>query len=147
MNQPHIYIHPLLFGFPSHLGHHRALSRVHCAILWGLISYLFYTYQCIYIYIYIDQLQCSSSSSKMALVAKDLPASAGAEGDTGSIAGLRRSFGGANTSLLQYSCLGNPMDRGAWWATAHGVAKSQTLNNNKKEQICASFFFPLVSMS
>ena len=55
MNQPHIYIHPLLFGFPSHLGHHRALSRVHCAILWGLISYLFYTYQCIYISIAMFQ--------------------------------------------------------------------------------------------
>ena len=62
----------------------------------------------------------------MALVAKDLPASAGAEGDTASIAGLKRSFGGANTNPLQYSCLGNPMDRGAWRAAAHGVAKSQT---------------------
>ena len=35
-----------------------------------------------------------------------------------------RSSGGGNGSPLQYSCLGNPMDRGAWWATVHGVAKS-----------------------
>ena len=60
----------------------------------------------------------------MVLGAKDLPANAGAEGDTGSIAGLRRSFGGANTNPLQYSCLGNPMDRGAWWAAVHEVAKN-----------------------
>ena len=82
----------------------------------------------------------------MALVAKDLPANAGAEGDAGSIAGLRRSFGGANTNPLQYSCLGNPIDRRAWWAIAHGVAKTQTQLNNKKH-LCGSFFLPLVSMS
>ena len=41
----------------------------------------------------------------------------------GSIPGLGRSPGEGNGNLLQYSCLGNPMDRGAWWATVHGVAK------------------------
>ena len=35
-------------------------------------------------------------------------------------------YGEGNGTPLQYSCLGNPMDRGAWWATVHGVAKSQT---------------------
>ena len=49
VNQPHIDIHTLLFVFLSHLGHHGALSRVPCAVLWGRISYLFYTYQCIYV--------------------------------------------------------------------------------------------------
>ena len=51
VNQLYIYIYPLFFGFPSHLGHHRALSRVPCAIQQVLISYLFYTYyqQCIYV--------------------------------------------------------------------------------------------------
>ena len=44
----------------------------------------------------------------------------------GSIPGSGRSPGGGNGSPLQYSCLGNPMDRGAWWAAVHGVAKSQT---------------------
>ena len=44
----------------------------------------------------------------------------------GSIPDLERSPGEGNGNLLQYSCLGNPMDRGAWWATDHGVAKSWT---------------------
>ena len=47
-------------------------------------------------------------------------------GDLGSILGLGRSLGGGNGNPLQYSCLKNPMDRGAWRATVHGVAKSQT---------------------
>ena len=46
--------------------------------------------------------------------------------DTGLIPVLGRSPGTENGNLLQYSCLGNPMDRGAWQATVHGVAKSQT---------------------
>ena len=46
--------------------------------------------------------------------------------DAGLIPGLGRSPGVVNGSLLQYSCLENSMDRGAWWATVHGVAKSQT---------------------
>ena len=45
-------------------------------------------------------------------------------GDAGSIPGWGRSPGGGNGNPLQYSCLENPMDRGAWWATVHGVAKS-----------------------
>ena len=45
-------------------------------------------------------------------------------GDIGSIPGSGRSPGEGNGNPLQYSCLGNPMDRGAWWATVHGVAKS-----------------------
>ena len=46
--------------------------------------------------------------------------------DTGSISGSRRSPGGAYGNLFQYSCLENPMDRGAWQAIVHRVAKSQT---------------------
>ena len=46
--------------------------------------------------------------------------------DASSIPGLGRSPGGGHGNLLQYSCLGNPMDRGAWWATVQGVTKSQT---------------------
>ena len=45
-------------------------------------------------------------------------------GDAGSIPGSRRSPGGGNGNPLQYSCLENPMDRGAWRATVHGIAKS-----------------------
>ena len=56
---------------------------------------------------------------------KNLPASAGDVRDTGSIPGSGKYPGGGHGSFLQYPCLENPMDRGAWWATVHGVAKSQ----------------------
>ena len=46
--------------------------------------------------------------------------------DAGMIPGCRRSPGEGHGNPLQYSCLGNPMDRGAWWATVHGVTKSRT---------------------
>ena len=46
--------------------------------------------------------------------------------DTGSVPGSGRSPGGGHGNPLQYSCLENPMDRGAWSATVHGVSKSQT---------------------
>ena len=48
------------------------------------------------------------------------------EGDLGSISGLGGFAGAGNGDPLQYSCLEKPMDRGAWWATVHGVAKSRT---------------------
>ena len=56
----------------------------------------------------------------------DGKASAYHAGDLGSIPGWGRSCGEGNGNPLQSSCLENPMDRGAWWATVHGVAKSQT---------------------
>ena len=55
---------------------------------------------------------------------KNLLANAGDIRDTGSIPKLGRSPGEGNGNPIQYSCLENPMDRGAWSATAHGVAKS-----------------------
>ena len=59
-------------------------------------------------------------------VVKNPPANAGDIRDKGSIPGSRRSLGGGNGNPLQYSCLGNPMDRGAWRAPALGVTKSCT---------------------
>ena len=56
----------------------------------------------------------------------EVNASACNAGDLGSIPGSGRYPGEGNGNPLQYSCLENPMDRGAWWATVHGVAKSQT---------------------
>ena len=56
----------------------------------------------------------------------EVKASASNEGDPGSIPGLGRSPGEGNDNPLQYSCLENPMDREAWQATVHGVAKSWT---------------------
>ena len=57
---------------------------------------------------------------------KNLPANARNAREVGSIPGSGRSPGGGHGNPLQYSCLENPMDRGAWWATVHGVAKSRT---------------------
>ena len=57
---------------------------------------------------------------------KNLPASAGDAGDTSSVPGSGRSPGVRNGNPLQYSCLENSMEGGAWQATVHGVAKSQT---------------------
>ena len=55
---------------------------------------------------------------------ENLPANAD---DTGSMSGSAGSPGGGNGNPLQYSCLGNPMDRGATWATVHGVAKESDM--------------------
>ena len=60
----------------------------------------------------------------MALVVKNPPANAGDARDAGLIPGLGRSPGAGNGNPLQYSCLENSMDRGAWWAMVHRVTKS-----------------------
>ena len=62
----------------------------------------------------------------MAQLVKDPPANAGDPRDTGSVFGSGGSPEEGNGNLSSYSCLENPMDRGAWWATVHGVAKSWT---------------------
>ena len=62
-------------------------------------------------------------ASQVAQVVKNLPAN---PGDTGLNPGLGRSPGEGNDNPLQYSCLRNPMDRGAWWAIIHGSQKIQT---------------------
>ena len=59
-------------------------------------------------------------------MAKSLPASAGDSRDTGAIPVLEISPGGGHDNPLPYSCLENPMDKGAWWALVHRVTKSQT---------------------
>ena len=59
----------------------------------------------------------------MALVVKNLSAKAGDVRDLGSIPGSQRSPGGGHGNPLQYSCLENPMDRGAWWATVHRLQR------------------------
>ena len=69
-----------------------------------------------YVYIHIYGLPSGS-------VVKNPPANAE---DTGLVPGLGRTPGEGNGNPLQYSCLGNFMDRGTWQATVHGVAKTQT---------------------
>ena len=87
--------HLTLPPHPSPLGHHRALSWAPCAVQHLPTSYLFNMWQ-------------------------SPPVNAG---DVGSIPGSGRSPGGGNGNPHQYSCLENPMDRGAWRATVHGVAE------------------------
>ena len=69
-----------------------------------------------------SQIKLSSHRTQLSgdSVVKNHPANAR---DTGSTPGSGRSPGEGNGNTLQYSCLGNPMDRGAWWSTAHGVSK------------------------
>ena len=75
----------------------------------------------------------------------NLPANAG---DAGLIPGSGRSPGEGNGNIFQYSCLGNPMDRGAWWATVHRVAKeldmTYRLNNNNSFLASRVPFFPFL---
>ena len=70
-------------------------------------------------------------ASLVAQLVKNLPANAGDTRDTSSIPGLGRYLGEGNGNpfcvfFFFFFCLGNPMDRGAWWATVHGVTKTQT---------------------
>ena len=80
-------------------------------------------YLFIYIYIYI----CIFLGS---LIGKESNCNAGNTDNSGSIPVSGRSLEGGNDKPLQYSCLENPMDRGAWWATVHRVAKSRTSLSN-----------------
>ena len=68
--------------------------------------------------------------TNMALVVKKLPANAEDIRDAGLIPGLGRSLGEGYGNALQYSCLENPMDRGAWQATVHEVTKGQKSLSN-----------------
>ena len=80
-------------------------------------------------------------------VVKNPPANAGDAGNVGLIPGSERSPGEGNGNPLQYSCLGNPLDREAWWAAVHRVTKSQTwlsdctqASLNFKIPICVFFY-------
>ena len=69
-------------------------------------------------------------ASQVTLVVKNPPASSGDIGDLGLIPGSGKSPGEGNGNPLRYFYLGNPMHRGAWWATVHRVAKSWTQLSN-----------------
>ena len=67
-----------------------------------------------------------NGASQVTLVVMNMPANEGDTGDESLIPGLGRSSGGGYSNLLQYSCLENPMDRRAWWATVRKVPMSWT---------------------
>ena len=75
------------------------------------------------------------AASHVAPVVKNSPANAGDTRDTGSVPGWGRSPGEWNGNPLRYSCLGNPLDRGAWHTTVHGVARVENDWMTKQQQI------------
>ena len=84
-----------------------------------------YAWLCFVVCMTVALLMCKPLRLVMPVV-KNLPANTGDIRDVGSIPGSGRSPGGGRGNPLQYSCLENSMDRGAWQATVHGVAKSRT---------------------
>ena len=84
-------------------------------------------------------------------MAQMVKASACNAGDLGSIPGWGRSSGEGNGNPLQYSCLENSMDGGAWWATVHGVTKSQTqlsdLTSQRPDMGVYVYFLPYFNWS
>ena len=84
-------------------------------------------------------------ASQVMLVIKNLLAKAGDKArDTGLIPRSGRSPGGGHGNALQYSCLENPMVRGAWWATVHGLAKSQAWLKRLTMHVCYTVYFPFL---
>ena len=77
---------------------------------------------------------------------KNLPAKVGDTGDMGLIPGSGRSLGAGNGNPLQHSCLGNPMDRGAWWVTVYGVTKSWTRLSEHTCRRLRKDFLDLISL-
>ena len=86
-------------------------------------------------------------ASQVALVVKNPTANTGDVRDMGLIPGLGRSPGGGHDNPLQYSCLENPMDRGAWWASFHGVTKIWTRLKWLSTHTCGLAILFLWSMS
>ena len=72
-------------------------------------------------------LEIRQGASQVAIVVKNPPANTGDIKDAGSVPGSGRSPGRGTDNPLQHSCLGNPMDRGAWWAAVYGVPNTKRL--------------------
>ena len=117
--QQHVYRKAVKRIQSSHIPHIQFSSII---ILHEWVWYIFHNS-----WVNIDTLLLTKVHTiQVALVVKNPPASLGNLRDLGSIPGLGRSPGGGKGNPFQYSCLENPMDRGAWRATVHRVAKSQT---------------------
>ena len=101
------------------------VSYVYCIGRWIFFNHWFFTF-------WEAPCVCVYWASQVVPVVKNPPANAGDTGDVGSIPGLGRSPGGGHGNPLQYSCLENPMDRRAWWAAVHGVAKELDMTEATK---------------
>ena len=119
-----------VFSFPPYLYWEKQTECISVPIefqLWVIIrSLMFKLLICIWCSnAYYSLCQDNIWASQLVQWWKNQPANAGGARDSGSIPGLGRSPGGRNGNPLQYSCLGNSMDRGPWWAIVHGVARSR----------------------
>ena len=88
----------------------------------------------------VDSFESCSSICRASRVVENPPANTGDARDVGSIPGSGRSLGVGNGNLLQYSCLGNPMNRGAWWAIAYGVTRVEHDWTLLHSSICISAY-------
>ena len=77
--------------------------------------------------------------NQVELVVKNLPSIARDKRGSSSIRELGRSHGGGHGNLLQYSCLDNPMDRGAWWTIVHEVAKESNMTESAHTHMTCKF--------
>ena len=80
----------------------------------------------IFSFLFLLSLYLFLGASQVALMVKNPPGNVGDIRDGGQIPESERSPGGGRGNSLQYSCLENPLDKGAWWAIVHGVTKSRT---------------------
>ena len=113
------YWNRLLFPSPGDLPQWSNSGLLHCRQILYPLSYQGS------LWLHLTQLNNSEDSQVMWIVMNP-PANAENVRDLDWMPGWRRSPGRGHGNALQYSCLENPLDRGAWWATVHGVAKSQT---------------------
>ena len=107
----------------------RKNAREVCKLMLGCLRFDLYR-KFVIRFGYIATKPLSIFGEFSALVAQTVKRLAYNEGDLGSIPGSGRSSGEGNGNPLWYSCLENPMDRGAWWATVHWVTKSRTRLSN-----------------
>ena len=109
-------------------GHESVSGKKNLVILSGKTVLFFF---------FPPHLKACGRASQVAQVVKNPPANAGGTGDVDLIPGSGRSPRGGNSNPLQYSCLRNPVDRGGWQATVHGVTKSWTQLSTCTHDLCS----------
>ena len=97
----------------------RGIGTIHSTYSGFLVSTWTHVGVCVWVHGILSFIDNPVWASRVALVVKNPPANAGDIRDVGSIPGSGRCPGGGHGNLLQYSCLENPMNSGAWWATVH----------------------------